>query len=64
MSLLVVNDLCVKVDGKEILTGVDLEIDENETHVLMAPNACGKTTLVRRPVPDRGENLLRGLYPL
>jgi Fe-S cluster assembly ATP-binding protein len=40
-----INNLRVSVDGKEILKGVDLEIHRGETHALMGPNGCGKTTL-------------------
>jgi Fe-S cluster assembly ATP-binding protein len=38
-------DLCVSVEGKEILKGVDLAIRRGEIHALMGPNGCGKTTL-------------------
>lgn len=43
--MLEVKDLWVSVDEKEILKGVNLTIGDKETHVLMGPNACGKTTL-------------------
>jgi len=38
--------LKVEVSGKEILHGVDLEIDYAQTHVLFGPNGAGKTTLL------------------
>lgn len=38
--------LSVASDGeKEILKGVNLRIREGETHALLGPNACGKSTL-------------------
>lgn len=44
-ELLNIKDLKVNVGEKEILKGVDLTINENETHVLMGPNGTGKSTL-------------------
>lgn len=44
-ELLNIRDLKVNVGEKEILKGVDLTINENETHVLMGPNGTGKSTL-------------------
>lgn len=32
-------------DETEILSGIDLEIDEGTTHVIMGPNGAGKSTL-------------------
>jgi Fe-S cluster assembly ATP-binding protein len=40
-----IENLHVAVEGKEILTGVDLVIRRGETHALMGPNGCGKSTL-------------------
>ncbi|MBP2133858.1 Fe-S cluster assembly ATP-binding protein [Methanomicrobium sp. W14] len=45
--MLKVEDLHVEVEGKEVLHGIDLEIKDGETHVLMGPNGSGKTTLLR-----------------
>lgn len=44
-KLLEVKELYVDVEEKEILHGIDLEIGEGETHVLMGPNGTGKSTL-------------------
>lgn len=46
MSKLVIKDLYVNVENKEILKGIDLTINENEIHALMGPNGNGKSTLL------------------
>src|SRR5690625_1753193 len=49
MSTLEIRDLHVSVEtengAKEILRGVDLKINSNETHAIMGPNGSGKSTL-------------------
>ena len=44
MSFLEVKDLHAAIDGKEILTGLDLKVDRSEVHALMGPNGSGKST--------------------
>lgn len=46
MSKLVIKNLHVSIDGKEILKGFDLEVNSNEVHALMGPNGNGKSTLL------------------
>ena len=44
-NLLSIKDLSASAQGKEILSGINLDIAPNTTHVLMGPNGAGKTTL-------------------
>jgi Fe-S cluster assembly ATP-binding protein len=41
---LVVKDLRVAVEGKEILKGLSLEVRKGEIHAIMGPNGSGKST--------------------
>jgi len=46
MSKLVIKNLHAEVEGKEILKGINLEMNTGEFHVIMGPNGNGKSTLV------------------
>lgn len=45
MSTLVIKDLHVSIEDKEILKGVNLTLNTNEIHAIMGPNGTGKSTL-------------------
>jgi len=45
MSELVIKNLHVSIEGKEILKGLDLSIKQGEIHAIMGPNGTGKSTL-------------------
>jgi Fe-S cluster assembly ATP-binding protein len=45
MAELIIHNLHVNIEGKEILKGVNLKIRQGEVHAIMGPNGTGKSTL-------------------
>ncbi|MCL2246686.1 MAG: Fe-S cluster assembly ATPase SufC [Lentimicrobiaceae bacterium] len=43
--LLKIENLHVSIKGKEILKGINLEVNRGEVHAIMGPNGTGKSTL-------------------
>nr|YP_009397010.1 Iron-sulfur cluster formation ABC transporterATP-binding subunit [Spyridia filamentosa]ARW66196.1 Iron-sulfur cluster formation ABC transporterATP-binding subunit [Spyridia filamentosa] len=46
-NILVINDLCANINGKEIIKNLNLSIKYGEIHAIMGRNGSGKSTLAK-----------------
>jgi len=58
--MLEIKNLCVAVDDKEILKGINLTINAGETHAVMGPNGSGKSTLSYTLAGREGYEITKG----
>lgn len=63
-SGLIADNIHVELGGKTVLSGLDFELAMGEVTVIVGPNACGKSTLLRSLArllqPSRGQVVLDG----
>src|SRR5512137_401526 len=59
-EVLEIRDLRVNVEGKEILRGVNLTVEQGEVHALMGPNGSGKSTLAYSIMGHPGYEVVGG----
>jgi Fe-S cluster assembly ATP-binding protein len=60
MAELEIHNLHVSAEGKEILKGLDLEVDRGKIHALMGPNGSGKSTLANAIMGHPGLEVTEG----
>nr|YP_001936389.1 sulfate ABC transporter protein [Heterosigma akashiwo]ABV65995.1 ATP-binding subunit of ABC transporter [Heterosigma akashiwo]ABV70136.1 ATP-binding subunit of ABC transporter [Heterosigma akashiwo]BBA18203.1 ATP-binding subunit of ABC transporter [Heterosigma akashiwo]BBA18342.1 ATP-binding subunit of ABC transporter [Heterosigma akashiwo]BBA18481.1 ATP-binding subunit of ABC transporter [Heterosigma akashiwo] len=58
--LLEIKNLHATVNDNEILKGINLKINEGETHAIMGPNGSGKSTLAKVLVGHPGYQITKG----
>ena len=64
MALLEVKNLVKRFDDKDVLRGINMELSEGQSKVVMGPSGCGKSTLLRclnlLIQPTSGEVIFKG----
>lgn len=58
--LLRLKDLHVSIQGKEIIHGLNLEVNKGEVHAIMGPNGTGKSTLALAIAGKEGYDVTAG----
>ncbi|MDR2840464.1 MAG: Fe-S cluster assembly ATPase SufC [Paludibacter sp.] len=59
-NLLTIRNLYASINGKEILKGLNLEINAGEIHAIMGPNGAGKSTLAAVLTGREGYEVTQG----
>jgi len=58
--MLEIRNLRVRVEGNEILHGINLSVRQGEVHAIMGPNGSGKSTLAKVLAGREGYEVLEG----
>src|SRR5260370_12811565 len=65
MPIISIRDLVVEYDGRRVLNGVNLDIEDGETMVLLGGSGSGKSTLLRQIIglerPKSGSVHVKGI---